>query len=170
MDLLPGPVPFSCGYDASYSMLDFQPIFNTGTGGVVSNYTGNDTPVCNVDPSQANFDFAVAVTGQFCDLPEDYVYFAAEYTGAVDGLVTTVTASTTLPATVTASFIVVYTGLPYSAVSDGGEVRLTAYDNVYSANVYYCEGDGGNIQIPTSTETLTNFYTNVFSMIQVRRT
>lgn len=157
-----------------YSMLDFQPIFNTGMSGMVSNYTGNDIPVCNVDPSQSTFDFAIAVTGEFCDLPEDDVYFAAAYTGAADGSVTLVTATTTLPPTVTSSFVVVYTGLPYSAVSDGGEVRLTAFNNVYSSytTTFACVGDGtdgprGFTGRTTGLTTSTNYYTNVFSMIQV---
>lgn len=123
---------------------------------------------------ESNFDFAIAVTGEFCDLPEDDVYFAAAYTGAADGVVTHVTATTTLPPTVTSSFIVVYTGLAYSAVSNGGEVQLTAFNNVYSSytTAFACIGDGtdGPPGFPgTTTEltTSTNYYTNVFSMIQV---
>jgi len=149
-------------------MLDFQPIFNTGMSGMVSNYTGADIPICNVDPSQSNFDFAIGVTGEFCDLPEDDVYFAVQYPGAADGLITTVTATTTLPPTVTSSFVVIFTDMPYSAVSDGGEVRLTAFNNVYSSytTAFACT-DGILFNLDTSETTSTNYYTNVFSMIQV---
>jgi hypothetical protein len=179
--------PFSCGSSVSYSGLEFQPIFNTGLGGIVSNYTGNYTyagnntgydalPVCNVDPSQSNFFFSIAITGEFCDLPEDDVYFAAAYTGAADGLVTSVTATTTLPPTVTSSIIIIYTGLPYSAVSNGGEVLLTAFNNVYTSSTateFACASNiGGGSFVPfgpiaTLTTTSTDYYTNVFSMIQV---
>lgn len=162
------PQPFSCGYNASYSMVDFQPIFNTGMSGIISNYSANDIPVCNVDPSQSTFDFAISVTGEFCDLPEDDVYFAAEYTGAADGIVTSVTATTTLPPTVTSSFVVIYTSLPYSAVSNGGEVRLTAFNNVYSSYTTTFACTSGSLSgTTTALTTSTNYYTNVFSMIQV---
>jgi len=114
-------------YDDFGGFEDFEPYFFMNEMGT--------TPTCNIDPSQANFDYAVAVGGEFCLPMSDPVTIGLYYTG-VDGHASSATATTVIAETYTSSLDLIFTGLPAKAISNGSPITVAIYEP--SESVAYC--------------------------------
>lgn len=99
-----------------YGLEQFEPYF-------FMQEMDNLPPTCNIDPSQATFDYAVAIGGEFCLMNTDPVSVRLAYTGT-DGNPSTATATTVIVETYTSSLNLVFTGLPASQIANGSPVTV----------------------------------------------
>lgn len=109
----------ACPFDEGYGFEDFEPYFFMNEMGT--------TPTCNIDPSQAKFDYAVAVGGEFCLTMSDPVTIGLYYTG-VNGLASSATATTVIAETSTSSLDLIFTGLPAKSISNGSPITVAIYE------------------------------------------